>query len=185
MGAFLGLLSPAGWFRVKRNNETCTHCMACNKACPTNIAVESLAQVKSAECIACSLCVASCPVADTLVIGGPRAGRVPPQAVLGITVAIFAATIGITTATGKVEWTVKSLETRTTEAGQFDPTVITGADTFAKVSQLSGIPRADFLARFKISDADFEKPIREAAHREGSGFDTAAVKDWIAEKLKK
>lgn len=185
MGGFLGLISPAGWFRVKRNNETCTHCMACNKACPVNIPVESLAQVKTAECINCSLCVASCPVKDTLVIEGPKAGRISPLAVLWITVAIFVVTVGITTATGKVEWTVKSLETKTTEAGKFDPTIITGADTFKKVSELSGIPKAEFLAKFKITEQDFEKPIRDAAHREGSGFDTAAVKDWIAEKLKK
>ena len=159
--------------------------MACNKACPVNIPVESLAQVKSAECINCSLCVTSCPVKDTLVIEGPRKGRISPRAVLWITVAIFAATIAITTATGKVEWTVQSLETKVTEAGKFDPTVITGADTFAKVSELSGIPKAEFLAKFKITEQDFEKPIRDAAHREGSGFDTTAVKDWIAEKLKK
>ncbi len=185
MGGFLGLLSPAGWFRIKRNNETCTHCLACNKACPVNIAVESVAQVKSAECINCNLCVASCPVKDTLVIEGPHTGRMSPHAVLWITAGIFVATAGIATAAGGLEWTVKSVEQATHEAGKFDPTAISGTDTFKKVSELSGVPKTDFLVKFKISDQDFESPIREAAHREGSGFDTTAVRDFVAEKLKK
>jgi polyferredoxin len=184
MGGFLGLLSPAGWFRIKRNNETCTHCLACNKACPVNISVESVTQVKNAECINCNLCVASCPVKDTLVIEGPRAGRVSPHAVLWITAAIFVATLGITTATGGFEWTVKSVEQASHEAGKFDPTAISGTDTFKKVSELSGVSKAEFLAKFKISEQDFEGPIREASHREGSGFDTAAVRDFVAEKMK-
>ena len=185
MGGFLGLLSPAGWFRVKRNNDTCTHCMACNKACPVNIPVESLVQVKTAECINCNLCVVSCPVKDTLVIEGPRKGGVSPQAVLWITVAIFVATLGITTATGGFQWTVKSLENATEETGKFDPTQIKGTDTFKQISVLSGIPKAEFLTKFKLSEKDFESPVREASHREGSGFETTDVRDWVIEKMKK
>ncbi len=87
MGGFLGLINRIGWFRIKRVDATCTHCMACNKACPVNIKVESVAQVSSSECINCNLCVASCPVKDTLVVEGPRRGRISPQGVLWITVA--------------------------------------------------------------------------------------------------
>ncbi len=185
MGAFLGLINRIGWFRIKRVDATCTHCMACNKACPVNIKVESLAQVSSSECINCNLCVASCPVKDTLVVEGPRRGRVSPRGVLWITVAIFVATLGISTAAGGAEWTVKSLEQTTEEKGSFDPTLIKGSDTFKQVSELSGIPKAELLAKFKITDKDFESPIRDAAHREGSGFDTTAVKDFVIEKMKK
>jgi polyferredoxin len=185
MGGFLGLINRIGWFRIKRVDATCTHCMACNKACPVNIKVESVAQVSSSECINCNLCVASCPVKDTLVVEGPRAGRVSPQGVLWITVAIFVATLGISTAAGGAEWTVQTLEKRTEAAGAFDPTQIKGSDTFRQVSELSGIPKEEFLAKFKISDKDFESPIRDAAHREGSGFDTTAVKDFVIERMKK
>jgi ferredoxin len=185
MGGFLGLVNRAGWFRIKRNNETCTHCLACNKACPMNIPVESLAQVNTSECINCNLCVASCPVKDTLVIEGPRKGSISPQAVLWITVAIFAVTVGVSAASGKVEWTVKTLEQETAAKGTFDPTTITGMSTFKEVSALSGVSRADLMAKFKLTEKDFESPIREAAHREGSGWDTTAVKDFVTEKMKK
>ena len=185
MGGFLGLISPAGWFRIKRNDETCTHCMACNKACPVNIPVESLTQIKTAECINCNLCVASCPVKETLVIEGPRKGRVSPSAVLWVTVAIFVATLGITTATGSFEWTVKSLQQATEEKGSFDPAQIKGTDTFKQISELSGIPKAEFLAQFKISEKDFEGPVREVADRAGSTFNTAAVRDFVANRMKK
>ncbi len=68
----------------------------------------------------------TCPVKDTLVIEEPRKGRVSAQAVLWTTVAIFVATLGITTATGGFQWTVRSLEKVTEKIGKFDPTRILG-----------------------------------------------------------
>jgi polyferredoxin len=168
MGAFLGLINRAGWFRVRRTDATCTHCMACDRACPVNIKVESMGQVQSSECINCNLCVSACPVKDTLVIGGPTAarGKVSSVAVLGITLGIFAAVLGGTTAAGLSKWTVPALaETIVTTQSVLNPDDIKGSDTFAQVSALSGISKNEFLARFGISADDFEKPIRDVAHR--------------------
>ena len=107
MGGFLGLINRLGWFRITRNEATCTHCMACDKACPVNIPVESVAQVQSSECIACNLCVNACPVKDTLVVAGPRTGKVSSFAVLGITVALFAGVVVAGSLIGGVRWTQK------------------------------------------------------------------------------
>jgi ferredoxin len=112
MGAFLGLIHRLGWFRVKRIEATCTHCHACNKACPVGIQVEAMSQVQSAECINCNLCVEACPVADTLVTAGPKRGKISSFAMLGITAGVFVAVMSITTALGGFEWTVKSLAER-------------------------------------------------------------------------
>ena len=188
MGGFLGLINRIGWFRVKRNDATCTHCMACDKACPVNIKVESMEQVQSSECINCNLCVNACPVKDTLVIGGPRTtkGKVSSLAVVGITLGIFVAVLGGTTAAGLVNWTVAPLaEAVTATQSALNPDDIKGSDTFAQVSTLSGIAKEEFLARFKISAEDFEKPIKDAAHRPGSVFDTQAVRDFVKEGLGK
>lgn len=117
MGAFLGLLHRLGWFRVKRVEATCTHCHACDRACPVGIQVEATSQVQSAECINCNLCVEACPVADTLVTGGPKQGKVSSFALLGITAGVFVAVMGLTTALGGFEWTVKSLAERARSGG--------------------------------------------------------------------
>ncbi len=72
MGAFLAVIRRIGWFRVRRNDATCTHCYACDKACPVNIKVEAVSEVRSLECIDCNLCVNACPVPNTLTLNGPR-----------------------------------------------------------------------------------------------------------------
>jgi polyferredoxin len=185
MGGFLGLINRIGWFRVKRVEATCTHCMACDKACPMNIKVESLAQVQSSECINCGLCVNACPVKDTLVIEGPRKGRISSGAVLAITLVVFVAVVGTATALGAFQWTQATLEERTQAAATFNPDDIKGSDTFAAVSSLTGIPKEEFVKRFSLAEDDFDKPIKDAAHREGAGFDTTDVREFVKEKLGK
>jgi polyferredoxin len=184
MGGFLGLVNGLGWFRVKRNDATCTHCMACDKACPVNIKVEAVAQVQNAECIACNLCVAACPVKDTLFVGGPRKGKIHPFAVLGITVAIFAAVVVGSSFIPGVEWTQKSITQVVEETKSFKADDIKGSDTFKAVADLAGIPREAFLEEFGITADQFEEPIKDSAHAPGSTFDTEAVREFVRARLK-
>ncbi len=199
MGGFLGLINRIGLYRVKRNNDTCTHCMACNKACPVNVLVESVAQVQSSECINCNLCVAACPVENTLYVAAAwskpvdssveptrrRTGRISPTAMLAVSVLVFAAVIGITTAVGGVDWTVKSLAKNVAEKNALVPADIKGTDTFAQVSALSGIPKEEFVREFKLSESAFDGPIKDAAHAPNSGFDTETVRDFVAARIGK
>jgi polyferredoxin len=184
MGGFLGLINRLGWFRIRRNEATCTHCMACDKACPVNIKVEAVAQVQNAECIACNLCVAACPVKDTLFVGGPRKGKIHPFAVLGITVAIFAAVVVGSSFIPGVEWTQKSITQVVEETKSFNPDDIKGSDTFKAVADLAGIPREAFLEEFGITADQFEEPIKDSAHAPGSTFDTDAVREFVRARLK-
>jgi polyferredoxin len=184
MGAFLALLRPIGWFRVRRNEATCTHCYACDKACPVNIRVEATDQVRSLECIDCNLCVNACPVPDTLTLNGPRGRtRATAAAALWITVAIFAVVIGVTSLTGDFQWTVRPLAETVRLNQGFDPALIKGSDSFQAVSELTGIPREEFLRRFRISEEQFAAPIRDAAHRASGGFETEEVREFVRERL--
>ena len=212
MGAFLGLIHRLGWFRVKRMEATCTHCHACDRACPVGIRVEAVSQVQSAECINCNLCVEACPVANTLAAGGPKRGRVSSFAVLGITVGVFAAVLSLTTALGGFEWTVKSLAERAksgsapaakevagtspqkaaptapvapTAADGLDPQVIKGSDTFQQVAKAFGVPKAALMERFGITEKEFGGPIRDIVHREGATFEVQNVRDFVAGQLKR
>ena len=183
MGAFLGVVSKVGLFKVRRNRETCIDCMACDKACPVNIPVQSLDKVSTAECLSCGECVNACPVQNTLFFEGPKKKRLAPPLMIGLTLAIFGLVVGSTTLTGSFKWTVQSVEERARQTGAFNPDDITGRSTFREVADLSGVPKTAFIERFGISNDDFEAPIRDAAHREGSGFDTEDVRAFVKERL--
>ncbi|GKX60769.1 4Fe-4S binding protein [Leminorella grimontii] len=65
-GALLGIFSLFSPFKIRRNATSCIDCGKCAKACPSNIPVDRLIQVRTVECTACMTCVESCPVASTL-----------------------------------------------------------------------------------------------------------------------
>ena len=184
MGAFLAVLRRIGWFRVRRSDATCTHCYACDKACPVNIKVEAASEVRSLECIDCNLCVNACPVPNTLTLNGPRGKtRVSAGAALGITVAIFAVVIGVTSLAGSFQWTLKPLAETVQLNKAFDPAEIKGSNTLKEVAEVTGIPMAEFLERFKITEEEFLKPIRDVAHRATDGFETEELREFVRERL--
>lgn len=64
--------SRFGFFRVRRDAETCTDCGACSAACPMEIPVARRTTVSDAHCTACLECVAACPVrAPAAIVWGP------------------------------------------------------------------------------------------------------------------
>ncbi|MCL4783202.1 MAG: 4Fe-4S binding protein [Bryobacterales bacterium] len=73
-GALMGLTSLLSPLRIRRIPEKCIDCAKCARACPSQLPVDRLVQIRSAECLGCMECVASCPVEDALgmqVIGVP------------------------------------------------------------------------------------------------------------------
>ena len=70
------------------------------------------------------------------------------------------------------------------ETKTFNPDDIKGSDTFESVSKVTGIPMEDFIAAFGITLEEFGAPIKDSAHKEGSTFDTEAVRELVRGKLK-
>lgn len=60
LGGSLTFLARFSVFNIRRNQDTCTDCKACDKVCPTNVIVSTADKVTSAECISCMKCVNSC-----------------------------------------------------------------------------------------------------------------------------
>jgi len=103
-GALLGLVSRMSPFKVRRNEEQCSHCHACTRHCPTLIDVERKDVVKSEECFGCLTCVSHCPSAGALELTykvGGKNGILKPWVFPVILVALFYAVIGIGMMTGK------------------------------------------------------------------------------------
>lgn len=68
-GALHGLFSFFSPLRVMREQQTCTGCGACSRACPARIDVQNKVYVCSVECTGCLTCVDNCPEKKTLKIG--------------------------------------------------------------------------------------------------------------------
>ena len=87
-GALMGLVSLFSPAKIRRNEQACIDCAKCAKACPSQLPVDVLVQIRSAECTACLECVAVCPAKDALSFDLPRRKRLSP-AVVAATIAIL------------------------------------------------------------------------------------------------
>ena len=99
-GALLGLVALASPARIRRDPVTCIDCAKCAKACPSLLPVDRLTTVKSAECTACLMCVAVCPVKDALDLKVGRRSRIPAWAVGAGVAALFLLAVGYARWTG-------------------------------------------------------------------------------------
>lgn len=183
MGAFLGLISKLGRFRIRRDANLCTSCGACDRACPVNLEVATADQVTSAECLSCNQCVLSCPVKGALEHATPKKRAIRPTTMTLATVLIFVAVIGATAAVGWFPVNVPTITETVAQTGSFDPEDIKGSDTFSAVAAAAGVPGELLMARFAVDEKAFNSPIKDSAHRANSGFEVQDVRDFIAEKL--
>ena len=101
-GAFLGFLSIFSPLKVTRNEDTCTSCQRCTKACPAHIQIHEKLRIKSDECMACGECLAVCPEENTLEFSLTKQIRKPVSVkrYAGILVAVFVIVTGLAMATG-------------------------------------------------------------------------------------
>jgi ferredoxin len=92
MAAVMRIFSSIGFFRVVRNPETCTDCKICAKTCPMGIEVNSVKQVKSADCIGCMECIDVCPVKKDKPLSWKLFGKFTiekPQRTIAIAIPVF------------------------------------------------------------------------------------------------
>jgi polyferredoxin len=123
-GALMGIVSTISPVKIRRDAQACIDCGKCNKACPSQLLVDNLVQIRSAECTGCMECVAVCPAENALQFAlPPRRGlnienpspaeiaarwyrRVPqPWLVAAILAVVFFGLIGAARATG--HWQTK------------------------------------------------------------------------------
>lgn len=70
-GALMGIVSLLSPVKIRRDANACIDCSKCSKACPSNLPVDQLVQIRSVECTACMECVASCPAQNALQFSLP------------------------------------------------------------------------------------------------------------------
>ncbi len=65
-GALIGLVSLLSPMRIRRDEKLCIDCAKCAKACPSQLPVDVLVTIRSAECLGCMECVNVCPAEGAL-----------------------------------------------------------------------------------------------------------------------
>ncbi len=76
-GALMGLVAKLSPARIRRSPEVCIDCARCARACPSQLQVDKLITIGSAECTGCLECVAVCPVEGALALSLPRRTALP------------------------------------------------------------------------------------------------------------
>ena len=73
-GAVLGIFNLVRIFKIRRNEQTCTNCGACDRACPMNIEISKVKAVLNHQCITCLKCTSeqACPVGETIELTPAR-----------------------------------------------------------------------------------------------------------------
>ncbi len=78
-GALLGLVSFFSPVKIRRDATACIDCAKCAHACPQQLPVDKLLQIRSVECNACMSCVAACPAHDALQFALPPRHVLAPE----------------------------------------------------------------------------------------------------------
>jgi polyferredoxin len=92
-GALMGLFSWLSPARIRRDPVACIDCAKCAKACPAQLKVDQLIQIRSMECTACLECVAVCPAEGALQLTVANRRELPAWAVAAGIAVLF---LGIT-----------------------------------------------------------------------------------------
>jgi polyferredoxin len=88
-GALLGVLSFLSIFKIHRNEQTCTNCRQCTRACPADIRVHKTTGVISDECHACLKCVSVCPEKSTLYLSPLKQGGIMKPWVYAVSISLL------------------------------------------------------------------------------------------------
>jgi polyferredoxin len=70
-GALMGIVSTCSPIKIRRDEEACIDCGKCSRACPSQLPVDRLVQVRSVECTGCMECVAVCQAESALQLSLP------------------------------------------------------------------------------------------------------------------
>ena len=111
-GALMGIVSALSPVKIRRDAEACIDCGKCDKACPSQLPVDRLVQIRSVECTGCMVCVAVCPAENALqmallprktgttLVARWRGRALKPQMVAVVLAVVFFGLIGAARVTG-------------------------------------------------------------------------------------
>ncbi|MBI9097919.1 MAG: 4Fe-4S binding protein [Spirochaetaceae bacterium] len=176
MGGFLALVSKIGFLRIKRDDEKCIDCGACDLNCPAGLEISKKIETKSVECINCSECINTCPIEDTLYYSTPAKRHKPIKVSLILfgTLAIFVSVLSITSLTKQFVWKADTGLEKNVERLLYGPEKIHRDNQMIHIVQIFQIHPLYLKEQFKLeSEDDYYKSFEEL------GIEVEDVQDLI------
>ena len=102
-GALMGIAALFSPLRIRRDEKLCIDCAKCAKACPSQLPVDRLITIRSAECLGCMECVNICPAEGALDMKLLARKRVQPWMIAAGVGVIFFGLVGYAKLTGHWE----------------------------------------------------------------------------------
>ncbi|MCK4514590.1 MAG: 4Fe-4S binding protein [Spirochaetaceae bacterium] len=159
-GALQGLAARLSPWTIRRNDETCTSCLKCSRACPMGIAVAQTSAVRDSRCTRCMECLDACPVDGALdfTLRAPQPASAKPTdrrpaaafsisgglTAAAVVLMLFFAPVGLARATGLYVPASHEAETQL-EVADIGPMM-----TLEEVGTGLGMSTAELLALLEI-----------------------------------
>jgi polyferredoxin len=109
-GAFYALLGKISPYKVVREDQKCTSCGICTKACPVDIEVHTQKKITTAECISCNECVTVCPKSDGMIGVSFGKKKIKPMVALLSIVVLFFGSLMVLDAMGLYQVNLPTVE---------------------------------------------------------------------------
>ncbi|MDX9913302.1 MAG: 4Fe-4S binding protein [Candidatus Moranbacteria bacterium] len=189
LGAFLSIFRKISPFKIKRNNDTCVHCKACNDTCIAGLEIENQEEIKSADCVSCLRCVKDCPNGSLKLNVGKK--EFSKKTFSWIVAGAFGLLI-IVAVVSPLWKTKESSNIVVEETGAVDVANLRGSNTLKHVIEITGIPLDVFVEKLGIpQDIDPEMKLKDIGvkyqikNSQGVLIETEDFRAVIEEELKK
>lgn len=189
LGAFLSIFRKISPFKIKRSNNTCVHCKACDNTCIAGLEIENQEEIKSADCVSCLRCVKDCPKGSLKLNVGKK--EFSKKTFSWIVASAFALLI-IMAVVSPLWKTKESSNIVLEKTGEVNVANLRGSNTLKHVIETTGLPLSFFVEKLGIpKDIDQEMKLKDIGikyqikNSQGALLETEDFRMLIEEELKK
>ena len=184
MGGFLSLISRFSIAKISRDDNHCTHCGLCDKACPMGISVSQSTVANPSECIFCVECLNACPKKETLSITTSTRRKLSPIFLGPVIVGVFFGVITLAKAAGVYSSTPPSIA-EYKAGGEFKPEMIKGYMSLREVAYLFDLPLEAIYAQLNLDSrlVPADTKCKDIAAMIDQHFDTDIVRVGVGALL--
>jgi len=187
LGAFFGITKKFSFLKLKRDNNTCIKCNACDIVCPAHLPVKDLDTVTSPDCISCGQCVGRCPKSSlSYSLFGKTITK--NQHLLLVVLIVILPVFAIS---NTKYWQTKPATNLVTIDGKIDVANIRGSNTLNNLIETTKIPLIDFQTEFGLpANIDGTIKLKDIAttynikNKLGEPLEVEDIRDFISSKIK-
>lgn len=186
LGAFFAIFKKIGFFKIKRDESTCTSCGTCNANCPAGIKIMIAKKVEDADCVSCGKCVGNCPEKSlSFHILGKEISKPIFSLLVLLLVFLPIAILPLTPI-----WQSKPQSNIVTKSGEINVADIRGSNTLHYIIKVTGVSFEKFQKELNLpKDIDKEMKLKDIGvkynlkNKDGAVLETQDFREVIRKEL--